>query len=65
MVTKEQLDKNWYFTYVPTGKTWHKSGRLKTWKRTPERFQLPIKFGLYQHWYITELNVHDFILKEE
>ena len=51
------------FTHIPTGKTWRRSGKTKTWKRDTERFQMPIKHGLYAHWYITNENAAEFALK--
>lgn len=28
------------------------TGKCKTWKRDPERFKLPVKYGLYESFYI-------------
>jgi hypothetical protein len=39
---------------------WRASGKCKTWKTQPERFQLPIKFGMYTHDYLTNENCHLF-----
>jgi hypothetical protein len=39
---------------------WRTNGKCKTWKRSPDRFQLPIKHGLYNYGYITEENAHLF-----
>jgi len=41
------------------------SGRCKTWKRSPERFQIPFKHGMYEHGYITEENAGLWRLTEE
>ena len=30
------------------------NGKPKTWKRKPERVQIPYKYGLWEHGYITE-----------
>jgi len=30
------------------------NGQPKTWKRQPERVQIPYKYGLYEYGYITE-----------
>ena len=43
---------------------WRANGKCKTWKRNPERFQLPIKHGLYNYAYITNENAHLFIVDE-
>lgn len=37
-----------------------RSGQTKVWKRDTERFRIPIKYGLYQSSYITNLNAADF-----
>ena len=39
---------------------WRANGKLKTWKRAPTRFKLPIKHGLYSYAYIDETNCHLF-----
>lgn len=36
------------------------NGKLKTWKREPERFQLPVKHGLYTCFYITQDNANEW-----
>ena len=38
---------------------WRRNGATKAWKRSPERYQVPVKYGLYRYGYITESdNVH-------
>jgi hypothetical protein len=37
-----------------TCQRWRVNGRLKTWKRTPNQFQLPVKHGLYAYGYVTQ-----------
>ncbi len=32
------------------------NGQPKTWVRSPDRVKVPIKYGLYEHDYITEKN---------
>lgn len=39
---------------------WRANGACKTWKRDVERFQLPVKHGLYNYGYITNDNAHLF-----
>lgn len=39
---------------------WRANGKCKVWKRQPDRFQLPIKHGLYSYGYITNDNAHLF-----
>lgn len=36
------------------------NGYCKTWKRSPERFRLPIKHGLRDCSYITEQDAHEW-----
>jgi len=33
---------------------WRVNGKVKTWKRSPERVQIPVKHGLYSYGYVTE-----------
>jgi len=44
---------------------WRAYGVCKTWKRQPNRFRLPIKFGLYQYWEINQDNAYLFHLESE
>lgn len=41
------------------------SGQPTTWKRTPSRVQVPVKFGMYENSYITESNLHEWHLASE
>jgi hypothetical protein len=36
------------------------TGKVKLWKRTPEKFRLPVKHGIYVHGYIDETNCSEF-----
>jgi hypothetical protein len=42
-----------------TPQRWRVNGKVKTWKRSPERVQVPIKHGMYSYDYLTE---HDLDL---
>lgn len=72
MITKEQAtnyNNNLFHSIAPYSNpdkchNWRRSGNTKTWKRTPERFQIPVKHGLYDHSYITNED-HNFYLPEE
>ena len=33
---------------------WYRNGKTKTWIRTPSRFRIPVKHGLYRYDAITE-----------
>lgn len=44
----------------PRIERWRTNGRLKVWQREPWRFSLPIKHGLRDYSYLTDLNAHEF-----
>lgn len=44
---------------------WRVNGKVKTWKTQPGRFCVPLKHGLYDYDYLTELCLKDFALTEE
>lgn len=37
-----------------TPQRWRVNGKPKTWKRSPERVQVPVKYGLRRYDYVTE-----------
>ncbi len=37
---------------------WRVTGKVKRWKRAPERIKVPIKTGLYNNSYLTEDDLH-------
>ena len=37
-----------------TPQRWRVNGKVKLWKRSPGKIQIPVKFGLYIYGYITE-----------
>lgn len=39
------------------------SGEPQTWKRSPEKVKVPIKYGRYENSYITEENLQDWHLE--
>lgn len=41
------------------------NGKCKTWKREPERFQLPIKHGLRNCGYLADVNAHEWFTDEK
>lgn len=41
------------------------TGKPKTWKRDPYRVTVPVKYGLYDHAYITEQTLSDWHLESE
>lgn len=41
--------------------TWRVNGKCQTWKRSPERFSLPLKYGFNgPYTYLDETNAHLF-----
>lgn len=41
------------------------NGRVKRWKRTPDKISVPIKRGLWEFSYLTNADLDDFTLTEE
>jgi hypothetical protein len=37
-----------------TPQRWRVNGKVKRWKRSPDRIQVPLKHGLYAYGYLTE-----------
>jgi len=61
-----------------TPRRWRVNGQVKLWKRDPNRIQIPVKYGLYNHAYLCHgeisnkvymrsitLELRDFELTEE
>jgi hypothetical protein len=44
---------------------WKVNGKVKTWKRSPERVKVPLKRGLYEYGYLDEDILQFFTLREE
>lgn len=78
MVTKEQAltAKDFHFgecvkTVGPRGgvritqEIWRRSGQTKTWKRAPDAFSVPIKYGLYNYSYVDHTNENTFHVAED
>ena len=36
------------------------NGKCKTWKTKPKKFKLPVKYGMYECFYITEDNAEQW-----
>ena len=41
------------------------TSKLKTWKRKPEKFYQPIKYGMYDHYFINEQNCMCFHAEDD
>lgn len=39
---------------------WRVNGKVQTWKTRPNEFKVPVKHGLYDYSYVTEMNLHLF-----
>jgi hypothetical protein len=52
------------FTLDKNGKAAHvrQSGKIKTWKRDPGRFEFPVKYGLYESWHITDKTINELLV---
>lgn len=44
---------------------WRRNGKTKTWKRRPDKFSIPIAYGLYSHGYLNEFNSQDGVHASE
>jgi hypothetical protein len=51
--------------YDTNGKRWEVNGKVKEWKRSPGRVQVPLKHGLYTYGYLTEDNLELFSLTKD
>lgn len=45
---------------LPKIYSWRRNGKTKTWKRDPDCFKVPIKYGLRSYDYLTQENAHMF-----
>lgn len=66
MITYEQAQTATLFEHIEaknadgTPLRVRRSGKTKTWKREPGRFEFPVKYGLYSSTYITNANAHEW-----
>jgi len=69
MVTKEQALTAREFTFKisnPNNKHYgeirkcRRNGKTQIWKTRPNEFKIPVKYGLYEYFYITHENAGDF-----
>lgn len=44
---------------------WRRNGQTKTWVRRPDKFQVPVKFGMYDHSYITNYDAASVYTKAD
>ena len=48
-----------------TPQRWRVNGMVKTWKRNPDKVQVPLKYGLYGYDYLTENDLYLVCLTEQ
>lgn len=78
MVTKQQAMTERHFHMNGCSKTvgprggetftcyrWRASGMCQTWKTRPDDFRLPIKFGMYRSYKLTQDTAHEFHVASE
>jgi hypothetical protein len=57
---------NMYFRYINKNYPQHlnkqvrQNGKVKLWKTRPTEFKIPVKYGLYEYFYITQDNAHEW-----
>lgn len=56
-----KIDRNRDHTPV----RWKVNGKVKRWKRDPDRIRVPLKYGINVGWYLKNDNLKDFALTEE
>jgi len=44
---------------------WRRNGATKTWKREPDRFQVPVKYGMRDYSYLDDTNADEFHVARE
>ena len=66
MVTKEQAQTVRNFEHITLkGRDnlpvrCRSNGKCQVWKTRPNEFKLPVKYGLYQYFYITQDNANEW-----
>ena len=67
MITKNQAMTKRHFFHVTLKDSrgnpvvCRATGKCKTWKTRVADFKLPVKYGLYQSFYITPENAHEWV----
>jgi hypothetical protein len=51
-----------YKNFDGTPRRWKVNGKIKLWKRSPNRIRIPVKHGLYNYDYIDENNINEFMI---
>jgi hypothetical protein len=60
MITLEEAKKLNYRDILidSRGKKWRVNGKVKTWKKNPNRVYVPLKHGLYAYDFVDEHSLH-------
>ena len=48
-----------------TPQRWRINGKTKVWKTRPDDFEVPLKYGMYDHGYLSQNNASVYHLTEE
>ena len=67
MITKEQAMTENIFTHCTAKNTTgrvhcRRNGKTKIWVRNPEQVKIPVKYGMYDYFYIDETNAKDWAI---
>jgi hypothetical protein len=70
MVTYDQALTAREFHYAPACtkirvEKWRRNGQTKVWKTREGEFRIPVKYGIRDYSYITDLNADQFHVAEE
>lgn len=49
----------------PVLERWRVTGKVKLWKRSPDRIQVPIKHGMYSYGHLTEKSIDFFEIEKK
>ncbi len=41
-----------------------RNGKTQTWKTRPNEFRIPVKYGLYEYYNITQDNCHEWVIND-
>jgi hypothetical protein len=70
MVTYDQALTAREFHYAPACtpkrvERWRRNGQTKVWKTREGEFRVPVKYGIRDYSYITDLNAYEFHVASE
>lgn len=56
----QQIYELGVYNHDGTPRRWYVNGKVQLWKRTPNRFRVPLKHGLYAYGELTQYNADKF-----